>query len=310
MRLARLLVTVIVATAVVAAVALAAPNRTGEVTRAQPYAWDGGPVNGANETASVSSSSCSLPASGCDFTLLHTTEPGQLTVAISGDSANSGSGDSTDIDLYLYASDKDGTQGDPLKSSTGSTADESVVYDATPGYYLVVVSPATAVNAVYKGKALLGQTPADPAAIDFGPDPTPPPNGSGSGSGSGSGGGGQGTATYDLAPTTHAGTPRKRPVRRLSGTASDSDGHVAYVDVAVVRVSGKTCRSLTARGAFVKTACKSPRFVRARGTKRWHLSLKHALGKGRYVLYARATDNVGRVDAGFGPANRRSFTVR
>src|SRR3954452_21227248 len=125
MRLLTTLLLATVAAAIVAAVALAAPNHSGTVSQAAPYKWDGGPVSGANETASVSSQSCSLPASGCDFTLLHTSEDGQLSVRVEGPDDGA-----TDIDLYLYASDKDGKQGDPLKSSTGSTATESVVYDA------------------------------------------------------------------------------------------------------------------------------------------------------------------------------------
>jgi hypothetical protein len=94
-------------------------------------------------------------------------------------------------------------------------------------------------------------------------------------------------------------------VRVLRGTASDPDGKVAYVDVSVVRVSGTTCSALTAAGSFeaIRKCAPGP-FLRARGGASWRLGMRRALRPGTYVVYARATDDKGRREGGFGPANR------
>ena len=51
-------------------------------------------------------------------------------------------------------------------------------------------------------------------------------------------------------------------------------------------------------------------FLRARGGKSWRLTLRRALRAGRYVVLARATDDKGRREGGYGPANRVRFTVK
>jgi hypothetical protein len=292
-----------------AAVALAAPDRTGTVAVGTPYSWEGGPLTGAAATAEVEQEvPCDAPQQ-CDRTLLKA-EPGQMTVDIKGDD------NAVDLDMFVYRSDKDGTVGKFIKSSTGSTAQEHTVFEAEEGYYLVTVTPATAAGAMLTGKASELPLPPAPADQTFGNDPTLPSGGSGGAGGGSTGGGtsGGGQATSlanDLAPTTVARKPGSRNVRSLTGTARDRDGKIAYVDVALARVAGKGCQTLSASGKFVKIKkCTAPHFIRAKGTTSWKLSLKRKLKPGRYVVYAQATDNFGRADEGFGSANAKRFTVK
>jgi hypothetical protein len=311
----KILLVAVLATALFTAVALAAPDRKGSLTPGGPaFSWTGGPLTGTYADSDAEAQApCDVPQT-CDQTLLQV-DAGQVTVDTSSDDPNS-----VDMDLFVYKSDKDGTQGDLVKSSAGGDPTEHVSFEATAGYYLVKMTPAIAAGGTYKGKASELPLPPPPSEQTYGNDPTLPSSGGGSqgaggqdGSGSTSGsGGGQATSLADdLAPTTTARRPGGRRVRTLTGTARDRDGRVAYVDVGLVRIAGKRCSSLTASGRFVRIKkCGAPRFLRARGTTSWSLALRHALASGRYVLYARATDNLGRIDAGFGAANSKRFTIR
>ena len=296
-------------TAITTAVAFAAPDHTGSVEPNGPaFTWDGGPLTGGSATSDLESQVPCDPPGFCDRTLLKV-EPGQMTVDISSTDPNS-----VDLDMFVFRSDKDGTEGKAVKSSAGSTANEHTSFEAEAGYYLVKVTPATAAGGTFKGKASELPLPPEPGETSFGNDPTLPSGGGGTtgGGSTGTTGGGQATSqANDLAPTTTAKRPGSRGVRALTGTARDRDGRVAYVDVALARVAGKGCQTLAASGKFVKIKkCTAPHFVRAKGTTSWKLSLKHALKPGKYVLYARATDNLGRADEGFGSANAKRFTVK
>lgn len=297
----------------ITATAFAAPDRSGSVAPNGPaYAWDGGPITGAVATAEVGDSvPCDVPGKDCDDTLL-TVEAGQAAVKTSSDDANS-----ADLDLYVYRSDANGTEGKFIKSSTGPDASEQVTFDADAGNYLVRVVPATAADGTFKGEAKeLPAVPRPPVTPpDYGTDPAPAGSGGGSGSGTTTGGGTNGSAAFpadDRAPDTKVTAPStKKAIRSLHGTATDSDGSIAYVDVALVRVGAKSCKGLTVNGSFKKVKkCAAPRFLRAKGGKAWSLKLKHALTAGKYVVFARATDDQGRPEGGFGPANRRTFTVK
>lgn len=297
----------------ITATALAAQDRSGTITVNGPaYAWDGGPVTGAVATAEVGDSvPCDVPGKDCDDTLL-TVDAGQVSVKTSSADPNS-----ADLDLYVYRSDANATEGKFIKSSTGPDASEQVTFDAEAGNYLVRVVPATAAGGTFKGEAKeLPPVPRPPVTPpDYGTDPTPS-GGSGSGSGTTTTGGGtNGSGTFpadDRAPDTKVTAPSaKNAIRSLHGTATDADGSIAYVDVALVRVGTKSCKGLTAGGSFKKVKkCAAPRFLRAKGGKKWSLKLKHALTAGKYVVFARATDDQGRPEGGFGPANRRTFTVK
>jgi hypothetical protein len=293
----------------ITATALAAPDRDGAVTVGGPvYSWDGGPVTGAVATAEVGDAvPCDVPGKDCDDTLLKV-DQGQVAAKTSSDDPNS-----ADLDLYVYRSDASGTAGKFVKSSTGPDATEQVTFDGDAGYYLVRVVGATAAGGTFKGQASelapVPQAPITPP--DYGDDP----GSGGSGAGTTTGTGTNGSTSFpadDRAPSTKVTSPvKKKAIRSLHGIATDSDGSIAYVDVALVRVGARGCKGLTVSGTFKKVKkCAAPRFLRATGAKKWSLKLKHALTSGKYVVFARATDDQGRPEGGFGPANRRTFTVR
>jgi hypothetical protein len=293
----------------VATTALGALNRKGSVTTSAPYKWDGGPVTGVTTISNVNDvTPCDVPGKDCDDTLLNTA-PGQVTVHINSSDANA-----PDLDLYVYRSDDQGTEGKFVRSSTGATAEEKVTFKAVSGgYFLVRVIPATATAGTYQGDATELPLPPTPTGGDYGTDPNVPGGGSpgdGGSGGTGGGGTGGGAPGDDLAPAAKVRHPANG-FRSLSGTASDPDGKVAYVDVALVRVAGTHCRALRPGGRLKPIKkCTAPPFVRARGTTAWTLPLTRRLPRGAYVIYARATDNQGRGEDGFGPANRVRVSIR
>ena len=110
-------------------------------------------------------------------------------------------------------------------------------------------------------------------------------------------------------------------LKRFKGTASDPDGNLARVDVAVTRALGgarasaarKRCLVLGAKGRLVKGARKGgrclPHFLKARGKAKWRFTLKKRLPRGRYVVYSRATDSRGLRQKGFSAKNRKALRV-
>jgi hypothetical protein len=303
------------ALATTAATALAEPARNATLSPGGAgYSWDSPPLNGAAADSSLPLP-CG-PGKDCDDTLIKLTDRGQLVVKISSEDPNA-----RDLDLYLYKSDDSGEPGQVIKASTSPESNEQVTASITGGTYLARVVAATAVNGTYKGQASVGVLPPldkDDSPPDFGPDPAPGPGDSGSGSGGGTGtgtGGGQtGGNGETVAPVGNIApeTAVRRPTRRaLTGVARDRDGKVAYVDVAIVRVSGGKCTALRVGGRFRKISkCEAPPFLRARGTTSWKLKLKRPLKAGRYVVFAVATDEDGKAEGGFGSLNRRSFRIR
>lgn len=101
---------------------------------------------------------------------------------------------------------------------------------------------------------------------------------------------------------------------RLRGTASDRGckkkaGKLTRVSVSVAKLAGKRCRYLRANGRFTNAAsCSRPKFIRARGTKRWTFTSKRALPKGHYRIRVRALDAAGNVDRS--ALARRGVTIR
>jgi hypothetical protein len=107
--------------------------------------------------------------------------------------------------------------------------------------------------------------------------------------------------------TTASCADRRAPSARLGkakltrkgvtvrGTARDTGcGKVANVAVAVAKVQGKKCRFLSSLKRFTPArSCRKPVFLTAKGTTRWSYALKTRLGKGRYLVMARATDTAG-----------------
>jgi hypothetical protein len=282
------------------ATAIAAPDHTGTVTAGAPaFTWEGGPISGSLATTDVYLNvPCDAPGNDCDDTLLNVSVSGggtaQGSVKITGPA-------NTDLDLFVYRSDANGEPGAFVKSSAGSTANEQVTFEVDPGYYLVRVYAATAAAATYKGEAKVIARPL-PGEVNYGVDPADP--------GAGQSGGGSTTLSGDLAPTSTVRAPRSSRPRVLTGTARDADGKVAYVDVAVVRKLSRSCLALTATGRWRKLAkCSAPRFLRAKGTTRWRLTLPRGLTKGLYIVSSRATDNLGRREAGFDKRNQVRFRI-
>src|SRR3954470_2422794 len=138
-----------------AAPALAAPTQSATLTKAKPsFAWDGGIGNGLVYTSSVSAKTpCNDAFFHCETILLNLpTAVDDLTIQIAGDGAQT----TKDIDLHLYFSDKDGTQGDLLYESVSEGADEAVSTGSLDaGYYLAVVDYYLVVAGSYKGTATI-----------------------------------------------------------------------------------------------------------------------------------------------------------
>ena len=139
-----------------AAAALGA-DRSGELTEAAPeHTWSGPPQTARNYAGFYGylGEPCTKTAVAyCDETLLRATLPdgverGSISVGVKG---------AGDFDLYLYASDAEGTTGAQLKySNTPGTGGESVGYNLTQsGYYLVKVVYYDTQDAGYEGVAEL-----------------------------------------------------------------------------------------------------------------------------------------------------------
>jgi hypothetical protein len=277
-----------------------AVDHSGSVSDTKPFTWKGGPLTGSFSTTDVYENvPCDTPGNDCDDTLINVSVPSghtaQGTVAIDGPDGN-------DLDLFLYTSDASGKVGDPITDSAGSTADERLTFDAAPGYYLARVVAATATAAEYNGTVSLVARPV-PGEVDYGVDPANPGAGNGQSLGTT-------TRANDLAPATTAKPPTTSQSRVLRGTASDKDGRVTYVDVGLVRVGKHGCSALKPNGTFAKLRkCSAPPLIRAKGTTRWHLTLPKRLAKGSYVVFSRATDDLGRREGGFNKRNRVRFRI-
>lgn len=107
--------------------------------------------------------------------------------------------------------------------------------------------------------------------------------------------------------STINGVPHKgrgKALTRFHGTASDPDGTVAEVQVALVRLG-------SAGKAGTSTAVVPKKWRTAKGAVKWTLKLKHPLAPGRYVIFSRATDNQGLAETEFNrrAGNRRAFRV-
>jgi hypothetical protein len=79
------------------------------------------------------------------------------------------------------------------------------------------------------------------------------------------------------------------------GTAKD-DGRVVKVQYELMRKKGNKCMVLTVNGFSGWQTCKKPTAWRtAKGTNKWSVNFNRKFASGYYVLYARATDDVGLV---------------
>jgi hypothetical protein len=75
----------------------------------------------------------------------------------------------------------------------------------------------------------------------------------------------------------------------IRGRAVGGKLGIARVEVAVRRRSGRVCTWYRGNGKFVRGGCASHRFVRARGTQKWRISIPaRAVRRGSYSVYSRA----------------------
>jgi uncharacterized delta-60 repeat protein len=98
---------------------------------------------------------------------------------------------------------------------------------------------------------------------------------------------------------------RRGELKGFHGTASDPDGTVSKVQIALIRLAsgGKAGTS-----AVIKH--RPMRWRTARGTSKWALKLQHPLAPGRYAVFSRAIDNQGLAERHFSRRNRNLFPFR
>ncbi|MEA2271752.1 MAG: hypothetical protein QOI98_460 [Solirubrobacteraceae bacterium] len=248
--------------------AAAAPARTGTLgASATSYKWTG-PIGFGVVTFS---GMAGLPGCGtpivhdCDYTLLHVTTPGKVTVK-----TTTASPTTVDIAIGVFASDASGTQGKPKAAadSTGGSneANETASFtsDAPDAYWLVQVEYLDVVGGDYDGEATLAP--------------------------------GVGIEPATVPPTIKITSPKKSvkaaKFKSIAGTAAD-DTAVSKVEVAVLSGKGSSCKSMTSSGSFAKAKCAEPKFLAAKGTTKWSYKLKRKLKKGTYVVLVKATDDTG-----------------
>lgn len=117
-------------------------------------------------------------------------------------------------------------------------------------------------------------------------------------------------------------------LKRFSGTASDPDGHgVRRVQIALVKRAAKrggakaSARAVrrclvmkSGKPSFKRVPPKTdqcpPRWLKAKGTKKWSFKLKGALPPGRYVVFARAVDGKGLAETKFSRKLRNRYAFR
>jgi hypothetical protein len=249
----------------------------------QTVTWEGVGSGVLGSQDAMDAAGCQPFIHECYDALIEVKGVGRLTIKTSSTDVKA-----PDSDLQIFASDASGRKlGREIEESAAPTPtpDESVAVTVPdPRFYIVRIDYAIAVQGTVQAEAKFV-----PEAVE----------------GVGS----------NATPDSAANAPKGSKIRSFSGTAKD-DATVAKVEIGLLQLGKKkgTCKQLTSQGKFVVTSrgrCTEPtRFLRARGTTKWSYKLRRALPKGSYVLFSRATDNAGHVQAGFGSANRKRFRVR
>ena len=266
-----------------AAVAQAAPARTITFAAAGKQSWDtsGSGIIGFSD-GTIPVDSCTAGARECDDTLVKLDVPGTLTVT-----GNATSSSMVDYALDIFESDASGTVGKNVKHADGSTpnATETVGGEFDPGFYIVRVDFLLGQGGVKMDADLVAATVETPPAT------TPP-------------------AAANAKPTAVIKLAKKikaSKLKSIGGTASD-DGKVAKVEVGLLQVKGSKCKQLTSTSAKFRTAkCSGPtKYLKATGSSSWALKLKKKLPKGKYIAFAKATDDKGETQAA---PTKVTFTV-
>jgi hypothetical protein len=286
--------------ALAAPAAAQAPDYKFALSSATPEVkWDGTSTVSANvvnfeQTGGVRCGKTTVDY--CEHALFEVQQPGRFSLL--GVNANA----VTDVDFYIFRSDAEGKPGTQVESpDTGNPPGEDEVFATTvaePGFYLLRVAFYTTFGASYSATASFE---VDPDAPPLGGPPPPPGPGP--------------TPSANAAPksviSSGAKSAKASKVKSFSGTASDTDGSVAKVEIALIRVKGDDCQTMTSSGTFKPSECSPPKtFVAAKGTTKWSYKLKKKLKKAKYVLYSRAVDNAGLAESQWGSKNRKQFTVR
>ena len=192
---ARIAGPLVVAVALMAGTAIAAPDRTVELSSSTTqHAWDGEAVQATNfslaPVVAFDPNACSKESdSYCEQILLNVRSgaPVKLDATLTGFTDPS-----ADFDLYIYKSDASGKVGEEVDggSGTGGTFGEDEIWTAEevePGYYLLVVVHFYNPEASYKGLAKVtgatavagGTTPPPGTTAPPPGGTTPPPSGGG-----------------------------------------------------------------------------------------------------------------------------------
>jgi hypothetical protein len=151
--------------AIAPAGAVAAPDREASLSgEGATTTWTSEVGTGAVYTSNVADRvpACS-PAFSCDQTLIQTDRYGNLDVSIAGKGVND-QDTLKDIDLHVFISNADGTQGELLQEGTSAAPSESVVIEDLPaGYYLVYVDWYLGAGSFDGTATLAAPTTPDPA---------------------------------------------------------------------------------------------------------------------------------------------------
>jgi CSLREA domain-containing protein len=130
-------------------------------------------------------------------------------------------------------------------------------------------------------------------------------------------------AGNDRVPDTNIKTPKSQRATRLktlTGTASDADGDLSRVEVAIFQKVGSrrrpACRNINSKGNAVrgkvdsKRRCRPTTFLRASGTEKWSFKLRKTLPKGTWTIATRATDRAGLRETTFSKSDRNQVGVK
>ena len=249
--------------------------------------WEGTGSGVLGTQDAMDAAGCQPGIHDCHDTLIEVTQPGTLTVKTSG-----GNGASDDTDLQLFSATPEGETKDELQESAQPTPtpNEQVSVRVKEGFYIARIDFAICAQCTIQGEAAL--KPSGTATPAPGSGTTPDPS-------------------QDAPPSVTVKKPGSKKVKTFKGTASSD---TSKVEIGILKMKGKTsCQDVTSSG---KTAshtgeCTQPGvWIAAKGTTKWTAKLKRTLKKGKYVVFARATDDAGQTQGGYGKPNRKAFKVK
>ena len=130
---------------------------------------------------------------------------------------------------------------------------------------------------------------------------------------------GRRAAADRLAPVSRFNVKKAGLKRRglmLVGTSKDRSPagllpHLARVEVSIGRRVGSQCRFLSASGIFgASRSCDRTTYVRAKGTRKWSLTIKKRLPTGKYMAWVRGVDDFGNKERKAKARNSETFRLR